>query len=181
MVVYPSQTDNDSTMAAQLRTSTGQVTASATDNEQIKQTWNAWRNDKTFFQRIFTDHATVKTVGYSLQWAYYTSQGYVKRLCTRRHSIHATVLFEDQHIAIVVTYVCHMTLHDVEVPLSYMRCKNGNDWLRQRNHIYCLGPSKYSMPTHFTYTVVILSLYWSHQFCPVETRYPSVILPLFIS
>ena len=55
---------------------------------------------------------------------------------------------------------------------SPMRCKNGSDWLRPRNHIYCLGPSKYS--THFTCKVVILSLYWSHQFCPVDTRYPSV-------
>ena len=42
-----------------------------------------------------------------------------------------------------------------------MRCKNGNDWLRQRYHIYRLGPSKYS--THFTCTVVILSLYRSKR------------------
>ena len=34
---------------------------------------------------------------------------------------------------------------------------------------------------HFTCTVVILSLYCGHQFCPVDTRYPSVIFPLFIS
>ena len=32
---------NDSTMAAKLWTSTGQVMANVTDNEQIKQTWNA--------------------------------------------------------------------------------------------------------------------------------------------
>ena len=62
---------------------------------------------------------------------------------------------------------------------SLKRCKNGNDWLRQRNHIHRLGPSKYS--PHFTCTVVILSLYCGHQFCPVDTRYPSVIFPLFIS
>ena len=62
---------------------------------------------------------------------------------------------------------------------SLKRCKNGNDWLRQRNHIHRLGPSKYS--PHFTCTVVILSLYCGHQFRSVDTRYPSVIFPLFIS
>ena len=40
-------------MAAQSRTSTGQVTANVTDNEQIKQTWNAWRTDKKRFSNVF--------------------------------------------------------------------------------------------------------------------------------